>query len=141
MIRNLDFNDTYPGGHPSDALGALFAAAPHLKVSGEQLITATVIAIASAGSVPTAVRAGDQKRDRHQSQDSTERDHQGRIDVLQAIRATRQQTGSAHEEIRIIDQTLLDTHQSPWAGRDHPERTRDQPENRHGREHKGRLTC
>jgi len=44
MIRNLDFNDTYPGGHPSDALGALFAAAPHLKVSGEQLITATVIA-------------------------------------------------------------------------------------------------
>ena len=28
MIRNLDFNDTYPGGHPSDSLGALFAVAP-----------------------------------------------------------------------------------------------------------------
>jgi 2-methylcitrate dehydratase len=25
MIRNLDFNDRYPGGHPSDCLGALLA--------------------------------------------------------------------------------------------------------------------
>ena len=24
MIRNLDFNDEYPGGHPSDCLGAFF---------------------------------------------------------------------------------------------------------------------
>lgn len=44
MIRNLDFNDTYPGGHPSDALGAHFAVAPHIKASGERLITAAVIA-------------------------------------------------------------------------------------------------
>ncbi|MCW5603234.1 MAG: MmgE/PrpD family protein [Burkholderiales bacterium] len=44
MIRNLDFNDTYPGGHPSDALGALFAVAPRLRVSGEHLITTAVIA-------------------------------------------------------------------------------------------------
>lgn len=44
MIRDLDFNDTYPGGHPSDALGALFAAAPLRGVSGKRLITAAVIA-------------------------------------------------------------------------------------------------
>lgn len=44
MIRNLDFNDTYPGGHPSDSLGALFAVAPQIGVSGERLITATVVA-------------------------------------------------------------------------------------------------
>ena len=44
MIRNLDFNDTYPGGHPSDSLGGLFAVAPHIGASGERLITATVVA-------------------------------------------------------------------------------------------------
>jgi len=44
MIRDLDFNDTYPGGHPSDALGALFSVAPLRGVSGERLITATVVA-------------------------------------------------------------------------------------------------
>jgi 2-methylcitrate dehydratase len=44
MIRDLDFNDTYPGGHPSDALGAHFAIAPRLGASGAQLITATVVA-------------------------------------------------------------------------------------------------
>ena len=27
MIRNLDFNDQYPGGHPSDCLGAFLAVA------------------------------------------------------------------------------------------------------------------
>jgi len=43
MIRDLDFNDTYPGGHPSDSLGALFAIAPLIGVSGERLITATVV--------------------------------------------------------------------------------------------------
>ena len=26
MIRNFDFNDRYPGGHPSDCLGALFGS-------------------------------------------------------------------------------------------------------------------
>jgi 2-methylcitrate dehydratase len=44
MIRNLDFNDTYPGGHPSDSLGSLFAVAPQIGASGKQLITATVVA-------------------------------------------------------------------------------------------------
>jgi 2-methylcitrate dehydratase len=44
MIRNLDFNDTYPGGHPSDALGAHFAIAPQIAASGEKLITAAVVA-------------------------------------------------------------------------------------------------
>ena len=44
MIRNLDFNDTYPGGHPSDSLGGLFAVAPQIGASGERLITATVVA-------------------------------------------------------------------------------------------------
>ena len=44
MIRNLDFNDTYPGGHPSDSLGAHFAVAPQIGVSGERLIAATVVA-------------------------------------------------------------------------------------------------
>jgi 2-methylcitrate dehydratase len=43
MIRNLDFNDTYPGGHPSDALGAHFAVAPQIGVSGERLIAAAVV--------------------------------------------------------------------------------------------------
>jgi 2-methylcitrate dehydratase len=44
LIRNLDFNDTYPGGHPSDALGGLFAIAPQRRISGERLIAAAVIA-------------------------------------------------------------------------------------------------
>jgi 2-methylcitrate dehydratase len=45
MIRNMDFNDTVlPGGHPSDCAGALFAVAPQIGASGEQLITATVVA-------------------------------------------------------------------------------------------------
>lgn len=44
MIRNLDFNDTYPGGHPSDSLGGLFAVAPQIGASGQRLITATVVA-------------------------------------------------------------------------------------------------
>jgi len=43
MIRYLDFNDTFPGGHPSDLLGGLYAAAPVLGISGKQLITAAVI--------------------------------------------------------------------------------------------------
>ncbi len=43
MIRDLDFNDTYPGGHPSDSMGGLFAVAPQLGVTGEQLITAVVV--------------------------------------------------------------------------------------------------
>ena len=42
-IRDLDFNDTFPGGHPSDALGAILAVAATSGASGAELITATVI--------------------------------------------------------------------------------------------------
>lgn len=45
MVRHIDFNDTYlPGGHPSDSSGALFAIAPQIGASGQQLIAATVVA-------------------------------------------------------------------------------------------------
>jgi 2-methylcitrate dehydratase len=44
MIRDLDFNDTYPGGHPSDSLGGLFAVAPQIGSTGERLIAAAVVA-------------------------------------------------------------------------------------------------
>lgn len=44
MIRDLDLNDDYPGGHPSDALGSILAVAPSVGASGEQLITAVVVA-------------------------------------------------------------------------------------------------
>ena len=43
LIRYLDFSDTYPGHHPSDALGAIFAVAPAVGASGRQLITALAI--------------------------------------------------------------------------------------------------
>ena len=44
MIRNLDFNDQYPGGHPSDCLGAFFAVAESAQADGPRLIEAMVIA-------------------------------------------------------------------------------------------------
>jgi 2-methylcitrate dehydratase len=47
MIRNLDFNDAYStpvgGGHPSDSLAALLAAAEVAGRSGRDLILATAI--------------------------------------------------------------------------------------------------
>jgi 2-methylcitrate dehydratase len=43
LIRDLDFNDTYPGGHPSDSLAPL-AVGPQLGSSGADLVTAAVIA-------------------------------------------------------------------------------------------------
>ena len=42
MIRYLDFNDTYPGGHPSDALGPVLALADAIGSSGKDLIVALV---------------------------------------------------------------------------------------------------
>lgn len=42
MIRYLDFNDTFPGGHPSDALGPVIALADALGSPGERLVTALV---------------------------------------------------------------------------------------------------
>lgn len=44
MIRNLDFNDEYPGGHPSDCLGALLAIAEAAKADGARLISSLVVA-------------------------------------------------------------------------------------------------
>ncbi len=44
MIRNLDWNDQYPGGHPSDCLGALLALAEAHGVDGRRLITSMVVA-------------------------------------------------------------------------------------------------
>lgn len=44
LIRDLDLNDDYPGGHPSDCLGALLAVAPTVAATGEQLVTAVVVA-------------------------------------------------------------------------------------------------
>lgn len=44
MIRNLDFNDRFPGGHPSDCLGALLALAAARHLSGEQLLVSMVVA-------------------------------------------------------------------------------------------------
>jgi len=44
MIRNLDFNDQYPGGHPSDCLGAFLAIAESAGADGGRLVAAIVIA-------------------------------------------------------------------------------------------------
>jgi 2-methylcitrate dehydratase len=44
MIRNFDFNDRYPGGHPSDALGALLALATATPTEGRRLLTAMTVA-------------------------------------------------------------------------------------------------
>jgi 2-methylcitrate dehydratase len=43
MIRNLDFNDRYPGGHPSDCLGALLALAGAMKVDGKRFLASMVV--------------------------------------------------------------------------------------------------
>jgi len=44
MIRNLDFNDRYPGGHPSDCLGALLAYAGAIAIDGRRLLAAMTVA-------------------------------------------------------------------------------------------------
>ncbi len=44
MIRNLDFNDRYPGGHPSDCLGALLAMAGAVPMDGKRFLTGMVVA-------------------------------------------------------------------------------------------------
>ena len=44
MIRNLDFNDRYPGGHPSDCLGALLALAGAMPVDGQRFLAAMTVA-------------------------------------------------------------------------------------------------
>jgi 2-methylcitrate dehydratase len=44
MIRDLDFNDWYPGGHPSDCSGALVAIAEDCGADGARLIAACTVA-------------------------------------------------------------------------------------------------
>jgi 2-methylcitrate dehydratase len=44
MIRSLDFNDRYPGVHPSDMIGALLAMAGTPGVDGKRLLTSVVVA-------------------------------------------------------------------------------------------------
>ncbi|HEY7317280.1 MAG TPA: MmgE/PrpD family protein [Candidatus Binatia bacterium] len=43
MIRNFDFNDRYPGGHPSDCLGALLALAGAMNMDGRALLTSMIV--------------------------------------------------------------------------------------------------
>jgi len=44
MIRNFDFNDRYPGGHPSDCLGALLAIAGAMDIDGKRFLAAMIVA-------------------------------------------------------------------------------------------------
>ena len=43
LIRDLDFNDTYPGGHPSDGIGALVAVASQSGATGRDLLPSVVV--------------------------------------------------------------------------------------------------
>src|SRR5262249_8604014 len=43
MIRNFEFNARYPGGHPSDCLGALLALAGTMKVDGREFLTSVIV--------------------------------------------------------------------------------------------------
>jgi 2-methylcitrate dehydratase len=43
MIRNFDFNDRYPGGHPSDCLGALLAFAGAMHVDGKRFLASMFV--------------------------------------------------------------------------------------------------
>lgn len=43
MIRNFDFNDRYPGGHPSDCLGALLALAGAMNVDGKRFLASMIV--------------------------------------------------------------------------------------------------
>lgn len=43
MIRNYDFNDRYPGGHPSDCLGALLALAGPMSTDGKRFLASMIV--------------------------------------------------------------------------------------------------
>jgi 2-methylcitrate dehydratase len=43
MIRNFDFNDRFPGGHPSDGLGAHLALAGATGIDGKRFLAAMVV--------------------------------------------------------------------------------------------------
>ncbi|KAI9025645.1 hypothetical protein DFJ74DRAFT_718275 [Hyaloraphidium curvatum] len=65
LARHLDFNDTGIGGHPSDVLGALLAAASSIKCDGRALLEALAVAY----EVQAGLRRGGMRlRDRHVDQ-------------------------------------------------------------------------
>jgi 2-methylcitrate dehydratase len=43
MLRYLDFNDTWHGGHPSDLLGGLLAIAESVEANGERFLAAMIV--------------------------------------------------------------------------------------------------
>jgi len=43
MIRNYDFNDRYPGGHPSDGLGSHLAMAGAIPVNGKDFLASVLV--------------------------------------------------------------------------------------------------
>ena len=55
-IRYLDFNDTFPGGHPSDCLGALLALSESAEADGPRLLTALVVAYETFAQMIRATR-------------------------------------------------------------------------------------
>ena len=56
LIRDLDFNDAYPGHHPSDCLGALIAIAGARNLPGSSLLTAMVISYEISVRIMKAAR-------------------------------------------------------------------------------------
>jgi 2-methylcitrate dehydratase len=56
MIRYLDFNDTVHGGHPSDALGGIFALAEAADADGPRLLAAMVVTYEVATRLIAAAR-------------------------------------------------------------------------------------
>ncbi|MDH3239287.1 MAG: MmgE/PrpD family protein [Alphaproteobacteria bacterium] len=56
MIRNFDFNDRYPGGHPSDCLGAHLAHAGAAAVDGKAFLTAMAVSYEIFGRLNDAAQ-------------------------------------------------------------------------------------
>lgn len=56
MIRHLDFNDTIPGGHPSDTLGGILALAPASGADGCRLLGALVVGYEVMARIIAATR-------------------------------------------------------------------------------------
>ena len=56
MIRNLDFNDRYPGGYPSDCLGALLALGGATHVDGKRFLAAMLVIYETFARLSDATR-------------------------------------------------------------------------------------
>jgi len=56
MIRYLDFNDTVHGGHPSDALGAVLAAADMARSDGARLLSGMIVTYETAARLILAAK-------------------------------------------------------------------------------------